>query len=125
MPDGEHEKEQDHFLSNGVYNVLKYIAQIVLPAFGTLYFALSQIWGLPNGENVVGTIVALDAFIGVVLGYSTYSYNNSEAKYDGSIEVEELGAGNKAYSLVLNSDPEDIDDMKQVVFKVNSSTPEN
>ena len=62
-------------LSNKAYDVLKYIAQYVLPAAGTLSFALSTIWGLPYGEQIVGTITAVDALIGAVLGISTYSYN--------------------------------------------------
>lgn len=62
-------------LNNSVYNVLKYIAQIVLPALGALYFALSQIWGLPYGEEIVGTITALDCFLGAILGISTAVYN--------------------------------------------------
>lgn len=62
-------------LDNKVYDVLKYIALIVLPALGTLYFALSSIWGLPYGEQVVGTITAIDAFLGALLGVSTNNYN--------------------------------------------------
>jgi len=65
-------------MSNKVYDVLKYIAQIVLPALGTLYFALSAIWGLPYGEQVVGTITAIDAFLGAILGVSTYQYNKQK-----------------------------------------------
>ena len=64
-------------MSNKTYDVLKYIAQIVLPALGTLYFALAQIWKLPLGEEVVGTITAVDAFLGVLLGISTAQYNKS------------------------------------------------
>lgn len=71
-------------LSNGVYDRLKYIAQIVLPALGTLYFALSSIWGLPYGEQVVGTITAVDAFLGAILGISTAQYN--KAKEDKKCE---------------------------------------
>ena len=61
-------------LSTNTYDVLKYIAQIVLPALGTLYFALSQIWGLPYGEQIVGTITAIDAFMGALLGISSAQY---------------------------------------------------
>lgn len=61
-------------ISDKVYDVLKYIAQIVLPAVATLYFALAQIWGLPYGEQIVGTITAIDAFLGVLLGISTNYY---------------------------------------------------
>lgn len=58
-------------ISNRTYDILKFVAQIVLPALGSLYFALSTIWGLPYGEQVVGTITAIDAFLGALLGIST------------------------------------------------------
>ena len=61
--------------NNKVYDVLKYIAQIVLPAIATLYFALSSIWGLPYGEQIVGTITAIDCFLGALLGISSIQYN--------------------------------------------------
>lgn len=69
-------------MSNKTYDVLKYIAQIVLPAIGTLYFALASIWGLPYGEQIVGTITAIDAFLGALLGISTYKYNKEEKNYE-------------------------------------------
>lgn len=62
-------------LDNKTYDLLKWIAMIVLPALGTLYFALSTIWGLPYGEQIVGTITAIDAFMGALLGVSTNNYN--------------------------------------------------
>lgn len=62
-------------MSNKVYDILKWIALILLPAIGTLYFALAGIWGFPYGEQVVGTITAVDTFLGVVLGISTARYN--------------------------------------------------
>ena len=65
-------------LSNKVYDVLKWIAMYLLPAVGTLYFALSGIWDFPYGEQVVGTITALDTFLGVILGISTATYNKRE-----------------------------------------------
>lgn len=64
-------------LKNNVYDWLKWIAQIFLPATATLYFALASIWGLPYGEQIVGTITAIDAFLGVLLGISTYNYNKN------------------------------------------------
>ena len=66
------------FRSNKVYDILKYIAQIILPALGTLYFALAGIWHFPYGEEIVGTITAIDTFLGVVLGISTYNYNKEK-----------------------------------------------
>ena len=65
-------------MSNRTYDVLKFIAQIFLPALGTLYFALASIWNLPYGEQVVGTITAVDAFLGAVLGISTKKYNEGD-----------------------------------------------
>ena len=65
-------------MSNRTYDILKYVAQIVLPAIGTLYFALASIWGLPYGEQIVGTITAIDAFLGAVLKISTNKYNQIE-----------------------------------------------
>lgn len=67
-------------LSNKVYDILKFIAQILLPALGTLYFALSSVWGstiFPYAEQIVGTITAIDAFLGAILGISSYHYNKS------------------------------------------------
>lgn len=61
-------------LSNKTYDTLKWVAQYLLPAAGTLYFALAGIWGLPFGEQIVGTITAIDTFLGVLLGLSNVQY---------------------------------------------------
>ena len=65
-------------MSNKTYDVLKWVAQILLPALGTLYFALAGIWNWPYGEAVVGTITAVDTFLGICLGISTVQYNKKE-----------------------------------------------
>ena len=64
-------------MTNKIYDVLKYIALIVLPAIGTLYFAVAGIWGLPYGEQIVG-ITAVDTFLGALLGLSAYKYNKTD-----------------------------------------------
>ena len=66
-------------LSNKTYDALKWIAMYLLPALGTLYFALAGIWKFPYGEEIVGTITALDTFLGVLLGISTAQYNRENA----------------------------------------------
>lgn len=71
-------------LSNKVYDVLVYITRYVLPGLGTLYFALSQIWGLPYGEQVVGSLAAISSFLAVILGISSYSYNKGVESNDQS-----------------------------------------
>lgn len=76
-------------LSDKVYNVLKWIAQIALPALGTLYFGLSSIWGLPYGEQVVGTITVIDAFLGALLGVSTANYRKEQAAIQEQKRLEE------------------------------------
>lgn len=62
-------------MSDKVYNILKWGAMYLLPALGTLYFALAGVWGLPYGEEIVGTITAIDTFLGVLLGISSAQYN--------------------------------------------------
>lgn len=67
-------------LSNRIYDILKYVALIALPAIGTLYFTLSQVWGLPYGEQVVGTIAAVDTFLGSLLQISTAIYKKNNVQ---------------------------------------------
>ena len=64
-------------LTNKQYDILKWIAQYLLPAIGTLYFAISNIWGLPYGEEIVGTITAFDTFLAVIMGISTSNYKKN------------------------------------------------
>ena len=65
-------------MNDTVYDILKWIAQIALPALGTLYFALAATWGLPYGEQVVGTITAVDTFLGALLGISAANYYKAQ-----------------------------------------------
>ena len=84
--------------TNKTYDVLKWIAQILLPALGTLYFAIASIWGLPAPEQVVGTIVAVDAFLGIILGLSSAAYNNVVAtgvSNPNALTPAQLDAANK------------------------------
>lgn len=61
-------------MSNRVYDILKYVALIVLPALATLYLTIATIWGLPYGEAVAATITAIDTFLGAILGVSSKKY---------------------------------------------------
>ena len=81
-------------LNNKTYDVLKWIAQILLPALGTLYFALSRIWGFPYGEEIVGTIAAVDAFLGALLGLSSKAYYEEQEATEALLKArldEEFG----------------------------------
>ena len=107
-------------LANGVYDKAKPVVQLWLPAAGTLYFTIAQIWGLPHAEEVVGTIAAVTAFLGAVLMISSRTYNTSDAKYDGVFELQEQETGAKLYSLNLNDHPENLEKKKEVLFKVDN-----
>ncbi len=67
-------------LPDKVYDTCKWVVMIVLPATGTLYFALCGIWNFPYGEQVIGTITAVCTFLGAVLKISNANYNKQDAK---------------------------------------------
>lgn len=109
-----------HFLTNKQYDTAKWLTTIVLPAVGTLYFAIAQIWGLPAGEQVLGTIIAVQAFLGVLLGISTQQYRNSDARFSGDINITEHPDGEKTASVAFNEHPTQLSGQKEAIFKVNS-----
>ena len=112
-------ESRDYMISNKLYDCLKSFALVLLPGLGALYFTLSSIWGLPAAEQVLGTVTALGTFIGVFLRASTKSFENSEQRHDGSIDVLPTDEGGIRYSLNLKDDPELIADANSVSFKVN------
>lgn len=71
-------------LDNKTYDVLKWIAQILLPALATLYFTLATIWNLPCAEQILGTISAVDVFLGVLLGISSARYFGTNLEQEGT-----------------------------------------
>lgn len=103
--------------NSAVYDALKWLALIGLPAFGTLYFALAGIWGLPAADQVTGTVLAVDAFLGVVLGISTSNYSSESV---GDIVIEESPTGQKKVSLELNDEnvDEQLEDIDEARFNV-------
>ena len=104
------------FLSNRHYDILKWTAQIGLPSFGTLYFALAALWGLPAADEVVGTTVAVDAFLGAILGLSSKQYDSTAS---GTMVVTRSEEGEIAgYSMELDEDPVGLADKKEVRFRI-------
>lgn len=91
--------------SNRTYNILKNLAQIWLPAAGTLYTGLAVIWGLPAAEQVGGTVLAVDTFLGIVLGISTATYMKDPSRLAGTIELvpNEDGTALKMQSVKPNA----------------------
>lgn len=107
-------------ITGKLYDRLKYLAQIVLPALGTLYFTLAGIWDLGSGEEVVGTIMAFDLFLGVLLGISQNNYKNAIADA-GDVVVDKDGK----VLFQLDSDKTDLDTLgekEEIRFKVKKET---
>ncbi len=67
-------------MTNRTYDTLKMIAQLLLPALGTLYAALAGIWGFPMAEAVVGTLTAVDTFLGALLAWEKKKYDQRETE---------------------------------------------
>jgi hypothetical protein len=104
-----------------VYDAIKYFAQIVLPAFGTLYFGLGGIWDLPKVNEVIGTIVVVDTFLGMLLGISSHMYNKSDQRFDGAIDKVEDG-DTTLYSINVDGDPAQVlEEKNELTLKVNKS----
>lgn len=103
-------------LSSKVYDFLKQLVQLILPALGTLYFTLAAIWGLPAAEEVVGTLAAVATFGGVVLGISKIQYDADDSRYVGEtfITVTE----NDELKRVFNITRDDFENRKELTFKV-------
>lgn len=107
-------------LSNATYDKLKFLTVIALPAFAALYLALAGLWDLPSAKEVAGSVTAVNAFFGAILLLSTKAYNNSDAKYDGTIVVSETEDGIKKADLFLKNyeNPADVVAQEEVIFKV-------
>jgi len=100
-------------MSNKVYDILKWIAQILLPAAGTLYFALAKVWGLPYATEVVGTIAAVDTFLGAVLGISSMNYTG-----EGTLQIDTSDPEKDIYRLVANGELGELAKKNKVTFTV-------
>lgn len=120
----QHHEGDDHLVITGkTYDVLKFLALVLFPALGTAYFALAGIWDLPSAQEVVGTIVVVDTFLGTILQISSTQFNKSDLKYDGTVGVTET-ADKLTYVLNLNDDPTTLKDKDEVRLKVGPSVGE-
>jgi hypothetical protein len=109
-------------LSNGLYDKLRNLVQLGLPAFAAFYFTLASVWGLPNSEAVGATAAALATLLGILLRISMSSYAKTE--YTGDINVTNTSDGAK-FDLVVNGDPMDLVDLadgSKVSFKMVHQT---
>ena len=85
--------DRDYLLSHKVYDLLKLFALLIFPALGVFYASLATIWGLPAATQVLGTIVAIDTFLGVIIKIGDVTYNASESKFDGRFWVDHTDQG--------------------------------
>jgi len=102
-------------LKNGTYNALKFIALVVLPAAATAYFAIAGIWHLQHTEQVIGTISAVDTFLGALLHVSTKSYSPPT---NGALKVDLSDPAKETYTLDVTTPLEDIKKLSHLVLAV-------
>lgn len=110
-------------LGNKLYDRLKWVAQIALPATGALYFGLAQIWGLPWGAEVVGTITVIDTFLGALLALSNRQYNNSDAKYDGELLLDTRDSAEEHHVIQFREEVSEVGHKDSVELKVTEAPP--
>lgn len=115
----------DSILSNRLYDQLKYVALVVLPAFSALYFGLGEIWDLPKVTEVIGTVAVLDTVLGIILRSSNIHYRNSDSRFDGQIEVVMEGDDEPSSLNVDDDTAEAIEVKDEVLLKVNKDEPLN
>lgn len=112
-------------IGSKLYDKLKFVALVLLPAVSTLYFTLGNAWDFPAIEQVIGSIAAVDTFLGALLGISSASYKQSDARFDGAINVQTSLEGNKLFTLELDGDPEELENKDAILFKIrNDQLPE-
>jgi hypothetical protein len=105
-------------LPANVYNFIKYLVLIVLPALTTLYVVVATQWEWDNITNISVTMTAITAFLGTIVGISARNFNNSE-RYVGETYLEPTDAG---WKRVFNVTADEIDPTrKEISFKVVDS----
>lgn len=86
----DHKASSSAMLSNKTYDTFQWMIRYFLPGVGTLYLTLSQIWRLPGGEQVLGTVTALALFFGVLMGLSNRTYTPEPPGIDGTLTIGDI-----------------------------------
>lgn len=112
-------------LSNKYYDILKYIALIVLPALAALYLGFGQLWEWPDTDKFVSSIVLLNTFLGIVLQINTARYNNDPNSLDGFLSATGVDpdTGHPDLQLVVTTPPNELLGQKTVRLKVGNVPP--
>lgn len=77
-------------MSNKIYDILKWVALVMLDAVGLFYQTIAEIWSLPYGDNVLKTCVALSVLIGTLIGVSGTQYNRTDNEERGYEEYRKM-----------------------------------
>lgn len=111
-------KNNGPLLKNYTYDRVRSFVELGLPGLGAFYFALSQIWGLPYGEEVVGTLAALTTLLGIFVVISRKQYNEDGPAFDGTMRVLEDDAERSLYSLDVDTPLEKLPKQKEIRLRV-------
>ena len=106
--------------SNDTYDKLKWVAQILLPGISTLWFTISSLWQLPYAAQILGTIAAINLFVGGLVGISKSNYPG-----DGTMIVDTSDPDKDIYRMELSDPVEDLSNKDSVTFKVKHMRIDN
>jgi hypothetical protein len=123
MDEDEETPPKSRYPSDKMYKLIKFLILIGIPSIGTLYFIAAEIWGFGSGQQILGALMTLEAILGILLGIVGRMYNNSEARFSGSLNVTETST-KILYSLELNHAPEELKEKDEAIFKVKKIPPE-
>lgn len=119
----EDRERKGPWVTDGMFNVLRLLVELVLPASGSLYLGLAEIWGLPHRMEVVGTIAVVTTFLGVCLKLLRSNYEASEAKYDGEFVVNETDPMKDVFRLEVGTPFGQITNQDELRLKVRRDDP--
>lgn len=109
------------WMSNKVYDFLKWAVLIAIPAFGTFYQIMANVWHLPAANEVATTCLALATLLGALIGVATVNYNKSDSKFDGTLQI--TNAADPTVPTNYNFNVGDLDALEQkgeVTLKVDN-----
>lgn len=109
-------------ITNKVYDVIKWIVVIVIPAIITLYSSLSSIWGFPYAQQIVATMAAIEVFLGVIMKVSTYNYNK---ECDGILHIDTVSDDETDKYLFEVDDLENLNNRDHITLKINNVAETN
>jgi len=119
VADTNPEQKTYPLLSNSAYDKLKPVTTLLMPAVVTFILGVGEIWNIESAPKIGATLGAFNVLLGVLLAVATRSYNNSDDKFDGTVDVQHLD-GRKVAVMDITTEPETMLGQKQVTLKVNN-----